>query len=142
VDWQSLERFAFGDSPALADKLAALVLDGSKRATCWAAVDGPLTEVGKRMVMLDGAGRPRAVVETVGLVKKRFHEVDTAFAWEEGEGNRSLEAWRDAHRRFFTRKGQFAENMLLYCERFRVIALIDATGQVDASAGDDAPGLP
>src|SRR3954447_676748 len=116
MDWQSLERFAFGDSPALADELAVLVLAGTKRAPCWAAVDGPLTKVGKRMVMLDGAGRPRAVVETVDLVKKRFHEVDAAFAWEEGEGNRSLEAWRDAHRRFFTRKGQFAENMLLYRE--------------------------
>jgi uncharacterized protein YhfF len=100
MDWQSLERFDFGDSPALADALAALVLAGLKRATCWAASEGPLTDVGKHMVMLDGAGRPRAVLETVDLVQKRLHEVDAAFAWEEGADDRSLEAWRDAHRRY------------------------------------------
>jgi uncharacterized protein YhfF len=141
MDWQSLERFAFGDNPALADELAALVLAGPKRATCWAASDGPLTEVGKRMAMLDGAGRPRAVVETVSLVQKRFPDVDAAFAREEGEGDRSLESWRAAHRRYFTRKGQFAEDMLLYCERFRVVALINEAGQADTAAGDDAPRL-
>jgi uncharacterized protein YhfF len=32
-----LESFAFGDSPALADELLALVLAGKKTATCWAA---------------------------------------------------------------------------------------------------------
>ena len=34
TDWRSLERFAFGDSPQLADELAELVLAGKKRATC------------------------------------------------------------------------------------------------------------
>jgi uncharacterized protein YhfF len=32
-----LKTFAFGDSPALADELLALVLAGKKTATCWAA---------------------------------------------------------------------------------------------------------
>ena len=75
MSWRELETFSFGDSPALADELAALVLEGRKRATCWAAVDGMLTEVGKRMVMLDGAGRPRAVIETVELKLRHFGEV-------------------------------------------------------------------
>jgi uncharacterized protein YhfF len=125
MDWQSLERFAFGDNPALADKLAALVLAGPKRATCWAASDGPITEIGKRMVMLDGSGRPRAVLETVDLFQKRYDEVDAAFAYDEGEGDRSLQYWRDAHRRYFGGKGQFTEDMLLYCERFVVFEVID-----------------
>src|SRR4051794_785287 len=51
-DWRGLETFSFGDSPALADELAALVLAGTKTATCSAASDGPSTEVGKRMVVL------------------------------------------------------------------------------------------
>ena len=54
MQWRDLEAFSFGDNPALAAELAALVLDGQKTATCWAASDGPITEVGKRMVMLDG----------------------------------------------------------------------------------------
>ena len=48
VDWRSLEQFSFGDSPRLAQELAELVLVGKKRATCWAASEGPKTQVGKR----------------------------------------------------------------------------------------------
>ena len=43
-----------------------------------------LTEVGKRMVMLDGAGRPRAVLTTIELTLRHFDEVDAAF-FKEGE---------------------------------------------------------
>jgi uncharacterized protein YhfF len=121
IDWPDLETFAFGDGPALADELLALVLDGRKTATCWAANDGLLTEVGKFMVALDGAGRPRAVVETVELTHRRFGEVDEQFAYDEGEGDRTLAYWREAHRNYFTRRGQFSEDMLLWCERFRVV---------------------
>jgi uncharacterized protein YhfF len=59
------------------------------------------------------------------LTQRRFNDVDAAFAYDEGEGDRSLEYWRRAHRRYFTRLGQFAENMMLYCERFRVIERIE-----------------
>jgi hypothetical protein len=31
------------------------------------------------MVMLDGAGIPKAVLETVELVQRRFSEIDEAF---------------------------------------------------------------
>jgi len=124
MDWRSLETFSFGDGPALADELAALVLAGVKRATCWAATEGRLTEIGKRMVMLSGAGEPLAVVETIELEQRRFNDVDAAFAHDEGEGDRSLAYWREAHRRYFTRRGQFADDMLLYCEHFRLVERI------------------
>ena len=120
-----LETFSFGDSPELADGLAALVLEGRKRATCWAASDGISTEVGKRMVMLDGTGQPRAVLETVELTLRRFDEVDAAFAYDEGEDDRTLASWCKAHRAYFGRQGQFAEDMLLWCERFRVVERIE-----------------
>jgi uncharacterized protein YhfF len=124
MGWQDLESFSFGDSPALADELAALVLAGVKTATCWAASDGMLTEPGKRMVVLSGSDEPLAVVETTEVVQRRFDEVDADFAHDEGEGDRSLEYWRQAHRSYFTCFGQFAEDMLLCCERFRVIERI------------------
>jgi uncharacterized protein YhfF len=121
-DWRSLEAFAFGDNPDLTDELSALVLAGKKTATCWPAAEGEQTYVGKRMVMLDGAGRPAAVVETVELTKRRFDEVDPGFAADEGEGDQTLAYWRAAHRRYFTRRGEFAPDMELWCERFRVVA--------------------
>lgn len=119
-----LESFSFGDSPALADELAALVLAGVKTVTCWAAIDGALTHVGKRMVVLSGSGRPLAVIETIELTQRSFNEVDAAFAYDEGEGDRTLAYWRGAHRRYFTRLGQFSDDMLLYCERFRLVVRI------------------
>ena len=86
MDWHQLEHFSFGDSPALADELAALVLAGTKTATCWAASDGASTYVGKQMVVLSGSERPLAIIETVELTRRRFSEVDAAFAYDEGEG--------------------------------------------------------
>jgi uncharacterized protein YhfF len=82
MDWQELETFSFGDSPALADELAGLVLAGIKTATCWAAVDGLKTEPGKLTVMLGGNGRPLAIIETVELALRRFDEVDASFAYD------------------------------------------------------------
>jgi uncharacterized protein YhfF len=73
------------------------------------------------MVMLDGSGRPLAVIETVERTQRRFNDVDAAFAYDKGEGDWSLPYWRQARRRYFTRLGQFADDMLLYCERFRVV---------------------
>jgi uncharacterized protein YhfF len=124
-DWRGLETFSFGDTPELAEKLARLVVEGKKTATCWAASEGPKTQVGQRWVMLDGAGRPRAVTETVELVQRRFDEVEESLAFEEGEGDRTLAFWRAAYRSYFGRRGQFSDNMLLWCERFRVVERLD-----------------
>jgi uncharacterized protein YhfF len=117
-----LDSFAFGDTPELADALLELVLSGKKTATCWAAIDGDKgADVGKRWIAKDGAGRLRAVLETVELTKRRFPEVDPAFAYEEGEGDRSLAYWREAHTEYFTRRGEFSSDMELFCERFRLV---------------------
>ena len=58
--------------------------------------------------MRDGAGHSRAVIETIELTQRRFPEVDAAFAYDEGEGDRTLSYWRKAHETYFTRLGQFA----------------------------------
>lgn len=120
--WSGLDQFPFGDGPELADELLALILMGRKTATCWSATDGEKgTQAGKQWVVLDGLGRPRAVLETIELTLRRFSEVDGAFAFEEGEDDRSLASWRKAHETYFTRNGCFASDMLLYCERFRLV---------------------
>ncbi len=120
-----LDSFSFGDSPALADELLDLVLVGKKTATCWAATEGlKRVEVGKRWIVKDGRGRPRAIIETIELTRRRFLEVDAPFARDEGEGDRSLAFWRRAHAEYFTRLGQFAEDMELHCERFRLVEVL------------------
>jgi uncharacterized protein YhfF len=116
-----LPRWSFGDSPELADALLALVLDGRKTATCWAAAAIGPSAVGERSIVLDGAGQPAAVLETLSCQAVRFCDVEADFAAAEGEGDLSLDYWRAAHRRYFTRAGVFAEDMDLWCETFRVV---------------------
>ena len=120
-----LESFSFGDSPELADELLELVLIGKKTATCWAASEGDKgVAVGKRWIVKDSRGLPGAILETVELVRRRFGEVDAAFAHDYGEGDRSLDDWRRMHTAYFTRRREFSPDMELYCERFRLIEIL------------------
>jgi uncharacterized protein YhfF len=125
MDWRKLETFSFGDSPQLADELLALVLAGQKRATCWAVSEGMKgAEIGKCMVACDGAGQPRAVLQTLELTQLRFDDVHATFAFDEGEGDRSLGCWRQARRRCFTRLKLFQPDMMVWCERFKLVVTI------------------
>lgn len=125
ADWRLLPRFPFGDGPELADELLHLILSGKKRATCWSAAEGDKgTVVGGSWVVDDGDGRPRAVLRTTELDQQRFHQVDENFAAAEGEGDLSLAYWREAHRDYFTKNGGFSSDMLLYCERFELVAVL------------------
>jgi uncharacterized protein YhfF len=128
--YQHLRRFAFGDNPALADQLLELVIAGVKTATC-STEDEPNTSApGERWIVLDGRGEPRCVIETTEVTYRGFMDVDASFARDEGEGDRSLAYWRSAHRIYFGRLGRFSEDMMLMCERFR---LIDVFGDIVGS---------
>lgn len=125
------EAAAFGDSPELADQLGHLIVAGIKTATCsavWSyeAEGEPIPELGLLTIILDGRGQPLCIIETTEVTIRRFDEVDAAFAYAEGEDDRSLAAWRAGHLRFFTRTlapiGRTpTPDMPLVCERFRVI---------------------
>jgi uncharacterized protein YhfF len=98
----------FGDMVELADELIDLVLAGTKRATASAVehleVDGePLPQVGGLWIATDGSMRPRALLETTDVRIGPLSSVDDAFAWDEGEGDRTRAYWLDAHTRYFSR---------------------------------------
>ena len=46
-------------------------------------------------VILDGTGSPVCILETISVEIHPFNEVGEQHAWEEGEGDRSLEFWRE-----------------------------------------------
>ncbi len=125
------EAFYFGDSEALADELAELVLTGTKRATASAfwtfEAQGKRAPVpGDLSVVTNWAGAPQCIIETLSVEPVPFHQVTAAFAATEGEGDGSLAYWREAHERFFQREcaqhgRAFTEDMLLACERFKVV---------------------
>jgi uncharacterized protein YhfF len=121
----------WGDSPEMADELGALITQGVKTATCsalweWESEGNPVPEEGYMTIALDGRGEPLCVVETIEISIHKYNEVDANFAREEGEGDLSLNYWREAHRNYFSRVlskigKEFSEDMPLVCERFRVI---------------------
>ncbi len=122
---------SFGDNSALAEELAALVVAGAKTATCsalweWEAESQALPLVGLHTIVLDGQGVPVCIIETAEVTVRAYDQVDAQFAWEEGEGDRSLDYWRAAHWRYFTRTlpriGRApTPDMPLVCERFRLV---------------------
>ena len=123
--YRGLRSFAFGDGPELADELLDLVMKGVKAATC-STEDEPNTSTpGERWIVLDGRGQARCVIETTEVTYRRFGNVDADFAHEEGEGDRSLAYWRQAHRNYFGRQGKFSEDMMLMCERFRLVEVFE-----------------
>jgi uncharacterized protein YhfF len=121
--YRALRSFAFGDGPELADELLELVLNGVKTATCSTEDEPNISKPGERWIVLDGRGNPRCVIESTEVSYRRYGDVDAAFAHDEGEGDRSLSYWRSAHRRYFTRLGKFGEDMMLMCERFRLVEI-------------------
>jgi uncharacterized protein YhfF len=119
--YRGLRSFAFGDSPRLADELLELVLKGVKTATCSTEDEPNTSKPGERWIVLDGRGTPRCVIESTEVTYRRYNEMDAGFARDEGEGDRSLAYWRVAHCEYFGRQGKFSEDMMLMCERFRLV---------------------
>lgn len=122
-------QFSFGDSPALADELLALVLAGRKTATCGALRDygpgkEPMPQVGRRDVVRNGAGEPACVIETQSVEIRRFDAIAASFTDREGEGDYA--AWRAGHEAYFARNGGFAPDMDVVCETFRLVEVLPA----------------
>jgi len=121
----------FGHGVEQGDRLLDCVLRGPKRATAGAlwtyeAEGERVPAPGDYSVILDGRGAARCVIRTTRVDIVPFKEVDAAFAFEEGEGDRSLAYWREAHWEYFVRElsdlgREAAPDMPVVCERFEVV---------------------
>lgn len=103
------EASCFGDSVEMADELLDLVIDGPKRATAGSIIeyqleDSPIPCAGDRWIACDGTGTPRAVVRTTEVRVGPLSSVDDAFAWDEGEGDRTRDDWLRGHTAYFRRR--------------------------------------
>ena len=124
------QAWAFADThPDLATDLALLVRDGPKRATAGLLSEfedgteaAPMPVAGDLNVVLDGEGSPVCVIRTTEVEVRRFEDVDEAFAWDEGEGDRTLAWWRQAHIWYFSEQGTpIDETTLMVLERFELL---------------------
>ena len=85
------------------------MLHGPKRATAalgWVADALPHTAAvpDGYSVVTEIDGTPRAVIRTTVLERRKFSDVDAAFAWDEGEGDRTLDDWKRGHWSYFSRE--------------------------------------
>ncbi len=123
--------WSFGSDAEEADALLDLVLSGRKTATAsaaepYAAQGMPVPSPGDLSIILDGAGRPRALIVTTAVEVVAFRDVDAAHAAAEGEGDLSLDHWRRVHETFLSGElaaiGQsFDESSAVVLERFRLL---------------------
>ena len=122
---------AFGHTAETADGLLALVISGEKRATVsllrdYAAGIEPVPKMGDFVVVVDWKRRPGCIWRTAEVVVKPFIDVDDAFAWDEGEGDRTLDTWLSIHREYFAgyakREGfEMCDEIETVFERFEVV---------------------
>ena len=131
VKVEGFSASAFGHTRFLADQSAELVASGVKRAHATLLRDfekdlEPLPQPGEHLVVLDGAGEPRAIVRTTHVEKRHFNEIDDTFAFEAGEGDLTLRWWLTAHRQDYAERGELEgfeahERMELVLEHFEVV---------------------
>ena len=129
---------AFGDTPALGNELAALVVRGTKRATCslvreYERAPATLPQVGDFVVVVDGNGAPQCIWRTTEIEIKPLIAVDERFALDEGEGNRSRAWWLTAHRTYFQRQAErdgfvMHDEIEAVFERFEIVWPLSLVG--------------
>lgn len=121
----------FGDSVEFADLSIGAVLRGLKTGTAslvveYAEQDEPLPRIGGHWICCDGSGAPRAVLRTVSLDLGAIETLTDAFAWDEGENDRTRAGWLAGHRRYWQRTraaagAAWSEDLEVVFERVRVV---------------------
>lgn len=110
---------------------ANLILRGEKQASCsmdyWYSHEGEAKPVvGHLQVVTNWHGDPVCIIEITSVSKCQYNEVTPEFAASEGEGDKTLAWWREAHWAFFSLECEElgiepSEDMLLVLERFKVV---------------------
>ena len=106
------------------DRLYRLAVDGIKRATAGSVLvckhyDEPILEPGDLSILTNFDETECCVIRTVRSTIKKFSEINEEDAFIEGEGDRSLAYWRQAHLAFF--RDEFAELGLEFSDDIEVV---------------------
>lgn len=136
VNLDALPRMELGFPGPLRDRLVAAVLSGAKTTTTglklgYDVANEPYEAVGDRLVVVDSAEQPVAVIEVTEVRVLRVADVDLRHAIDEGEGDDSVARWRAGHERFWHSPEVVAElgdphfhvddDTLVVTKRFRVL---------------------
>ena len=102
-----------------------------KTATCSAydlyqAEGEPIPKVGDYSIILNSDGEAVCIIKTTTVYVTEFNKVSSEHAYKEGEGDRSLDYWREVHINFLTNElasvhHSFDETTKVVCEEFEVV---------------------
>ena len=100
---KSYTAWQFGADP---DVLAELVISGKKTLTCsslkeYELENEGLPKAGELSIILGADDTPKCIIECTKVYTIVFKDADEEIAYKEGEGDRSLSYWRQAHLDFF-----------------------------------------
>ncbi len=125
------EAWHFCNNEESANHLAQLVYDGTKQATAslvWSyeAEGESVPRTGDHSVITMWDGTPVCIIKATNIMVLPFDQVPESFAYEEGEGDRSLRYWREVHTHFFTEEciaigREPSADMPVVCESFNVV---------------------
>jgi uncharacterized protein YhfF len=110
-----LRTLEIGTPGAMRQHLNQIILDGHKRATAgllleYVRENEELEAEGELLALVDDDTQRVATVVVIAVETVPFIEVPWRFAQAEGEGDESLEEWRDGHRRFWSADGDTIED--------------------------------
>ena len=120
-----IDAWSFGNTKEMADELGQLVLAGKKTATCsllraYRDHEEEIPRVGTYSVLCDGNEKPLCIIFLTDTWICNYNEVTEKHAYQEGEGDRSLDYWKKAHLDFFSNYEGFTADDQLICERFKM----------------------
>jgi uncharacterized protein YhfF len=127
MNTKEISKWSYGSDEELANTLILLTLNGRKTATTGLYKPGKeISKFGAWVEIIDSSNKSICVIEYTSVEVKPFLEVDYEFAVKEGEGDRTIEAWRSKHRDFFKREypEEFTDSSLVVCEEFKVIKML------------------
>lgn len=125
------EAFRFGNTEQMANELAALVVSGVKTATSgllWALEQEqqPVVQIGDYSIVTGWEHRPVCIIQTTEVNIVPFKDIDAQFAYDYGEGDRTLAWWKQDMWDYYVQEcvrigRQATQEMPLVCERFQVV---------------------
>ena len=131
VEAKTLTSWFFCDNEIDVNECAKLVMQNIKKATSpslwwFHANDEILPNVGDLNIITNWNGEAQCIIETTKVSIVPFNEITEEYAALEGEGDKTLEYWKQVHRPYYQRELENTcytprEDMPIVCEVFKVV---------------------
>lgn len=118
----------FGDNEIDADTSSALVKSEIKKAVSYSLLglqqrNEPLPKIGNFLVVTNWKGEAQCIVRITAVSLKPFFSINASYAQLEGEGDKSLEHWKNVYWDLYTRElnafgREPRDSMIIVCQEF------------------------